>query len=119
MLTGSPGGDDQPMRTMQTLINMVDFGLNIQQAIEAPRWTSTAFPASTFPHRMNPGAVTVESRIGDSVRNELLRRGHRLSISSAWSLNSSGGIHIDWSSPEGSVVNAAADPRVFSTALAW
>ncbi len=119
MLTGSPGGDDQPMRTMQTLINMVDFGMNIQQAIEAPRWTSTAFPASTFPHRFNPGAVTVESRIGDAVRNELARRGHRLSISSAWSLNSSGGIHIDWSSPEGSIVNAAADPRVFSTALAW
>lgn len=118
MLTGSPGGDDQPMRTMQTLINMVDFRMNIQQAIEAPRWTSTSFPASTFPHRFNPGAITVESRIGDSVRNELLRRGHRLSISSGWSLNSSGGIHIDWS-VEGGVINAAADPRVFSTALAW
>jgi gamma-glutamyltranspeptidase/glutathione hydrolase len=116
MLTGSPGGDDQPMRTVQTLINMVDFGMNIQQAIEAPRWTTTSFPASTFPHRMSPGAVTVESRIGDPVRQDLLRRGHKLSIAGPWSLNSSGGIHIDW---QLGVINAAADPRVFSTALAW
>lgn len=116
MLTGSPGGDDQPMRTIQTLINMVDFGLNLQQAIEAPRWTTTSFPASTFPHRMNPGAMTIESRIPEPVRNELLRRGHRLSIAGPWSLNSSGGIHIDWAQ---GVIDAAADPRVFSTALAW
>lgn len=45
-ILGSPGGDDQVMRTMQTLINMIDFGMNIQQAIEAPRWSSRAFPAS-------------------------------------------------------------------------
>src|SRR6266567_7236743 len=42
---GSPGGDDQVMRTMQTLINLVDFHMNIQQAIEAPRWSSRSFPA--------------------------------------------------------------------------
>ena len=116
MMTGSPGGDDQPMRTVQTLINMVDFGMNIQQAIEAPRWTTTSFPASTFPHRMNPGAVTVENRIGESTRTELLRRGHRLSVAGPWSLNSSGGIHIDWNL---GVISAGADPRVFATALAW
>lgn len=116
MMTGSPGGDDQPMRTVQTLINMVDFGMNIQQAIEAPRWTTTSFPASTFPHRMNPGAATVENRIGESTRAELLRRGHRLTVAGPWSLNSSGGIHIDWNL---GVISAGADPRVFATALAW
>ncbi|MBS1833438.1 MAG: gamma-glutamyltransferase, partial [Acidobacteria bacterium] len=101
---------------IQTLINMVDFGMNIQQAIEAPRWTSTAFPASVFPHVMNPGAVTLESRIPENVRMELMRRGHRLSIAGPWTLNSSGGLHIDW---KNGYVDAAADPRVFSTALAW
>lgn len=116
MLTGSPGGDDQPLRTIQTLINMVDFGMNIQQAIEAPRWTSTSFPASVYPHVMNPGAVTLESRISENVRMELMRRGHRLSIAGPWTLNSSGGLFIDW---KNGYVDAAADPRVFSTALAW
>ena len=116
MMTGSPGGDDQPMRTIQTLINMVDFKMNIQQAIEAPRWTTTSFPASVFPHRMNPGAITVENRIPEATRADLLRRGHRVSIAGPWSLNSSGGIHINWTL---GVIEAAADPRVFSTALAW
>jgi hypothetical protein len=44
------GGDDQGMRTMQTLLNVVEFGTNIQQAIEAPRWTTRSFPSSPFPH---------------------------------------------------------------------
>ncbi len=48
-ILGSPGGDDQVMRTMQTLINMIDFGMNIQQAIEAPRWSSRSLPGLSFP----------------------------------------------------------------------
>src|SRR5438477_1139368 len=39
-ILGSPGGGDQVMRTMQTLTHVVDFGMNIQQAIEAPGWSS-------------------------------------------------------------------------------
>ena len=44
MITGSPGGDDQVMITMQTLINVIDFGMNVQQAIEAPRWSTQQLP---------------------------------------------------------------------------
>ena len=47
-IMGSPGGDDQVMRTMQTLINMIDFGMNIQQAIEAPRWSSARLSSLAF-----------------------------------------------------------------------
>src|SRR5207249_4511407 len=36
MITGCPGGDNQAINTMQTLLNIVDFGMNVQQAIEAP-----------------------------------------------------------------------------------
>ena len=42
------------MRTVQTLLNMVDFGMNVQQAIEAPRWSTRSFASSVFPHRMSP-----------------------------------------------------------------
>src|SRR5262249_34669434 len=45
MVTGSPGGDDQVMRTMQTLLNVIEFGMNVQQAIEAPRWSTRSFPS--------------------------------------------------------------------------
>ena len=115
-ILGSPGGDDQIMRTMQTLINMVDFGMNIQQAIEAPRWSSRAFPASPFPHTMYPGDMAVESRIPDATRQALIAKGHKLHVAPPWSLGSNGGIVIDAST---GVLSAGADPRVDAYAWAW
>jgi gamma-glutamyltranspeptidase / glutathione hydrolase len=115
-ILGSPGGDDQVMRTMQTLINMIDFGMNIQQAIEAPRWTSRSFPASPFPHTMYPGDMGVESRIPESTRQALISRGHKLRVDPPWSLGSNGGIVIDSST---GVLSAGADPRVDAYAWAW
>jgi len=115
-ILGSPGGDDQVMRTMQTLINLVDFGMNIQQAIEAPRWSSRSFPASPFPHTMIPGDMSVEARIPENIRQNLIGRGHKLRVVNPWSLGSNAGIVIDSSS---GVLSAGADPRVEAYAWAW
>ena len=115
-ILGSPGGDDQVMRTMQTLINMIDFGLNIQQAIEAPRWSSRSFPASPFPHTMYPGDMSVESRIPEATREALIAKGHKLHVAGPWSLGSNGGIVIDSTT---GVLSAGADPRVDAYAWGW
>jgi len=115
-ILGSPGGDDQVMRTMQTLINMIDFGMNIQQAIEAPRWSSSAFPASPFPHTMHPGDLAVEARIPEATQQALISRGHKLRVTPAWSLGSNAGIVLDAST---GVLSAGADPRVDAYAWAW
>ncbi len=116
LVTGSPGGDDQCMRTMQTLLNIVDFGMNAQQAIEAPRWTTRGFPASQFPHTMYPGDLSLEGRIPEAVRADLLKRGHSVSMRGAWSLNDSAAILVEWST---GTVSAGADPRTNALALAW
>jgi len=115
-ILGSPGGDDQVMRTMQTLINMVDFGMNIQQAIEAPRWSSRSFPASPFPHTMYPGDMSVESCIPEATRQTLIGKGHKLRVAPPWSLGSNGGIVIDAAT---GVLSAGADPRVDAYGWAW
>ena len=115
-IMGSPGGDDQVMRTMQTLINMVDFGMNIQQAIEAPRWTTSSFPSSVFPHTMYPGAMAVEARIPEATREALIARGHKLRVAGPWSLGSNAGIIVD---EKNGVLSAGADPRVEAYAWAW
>jgi gamma-glutamyltranspeptidase/glutathione hydrolase len=115
-ILGSPGGDDQVMRTMQTLINMIDFGMNIQQAIEAPRWSSRAFPASPFPHTMYPGDISVEARIPESTRQALIARGHKLRVAPPWSLGSNAGIIVDMNA---GILSAGADPRVDAYAWAW
>jgi len=116
LITGSPGGDDQVMRTMQTLLNIVDFGMNIQQAIEAPRWSSRAFPASPFPHTMYPGDLAVESRIPLATQQALMARGHKLHVDPPWSLGSNAGILLD---SKNGVLDAGADPRVEAYAWAW
>jgi gamma-glutamyltranspeptidase/glutathione hydrolase len=116
MITGSPGTDDQVMRTMQTLLNIIEFGMNIQQAIEAPRWSSRAFPASPFPHTMYPGDLSVEARIPAATQQTLIARGHKLRVDPPWSLGSNAGILVN---SETCVLDAGADPRVEAYAWAW
>jgi gamma-glutamyltranspeptidase/glutathione hydrolase len=115
-IMGSPGGDDQVMRTLQTLINVVDFGMNIQQAIEAPRWSTSSFPSSVFPHTMHPGAMAVEARIPEATRAALVARGHKLRVAGPWSLGSNAGIIVD---EKNGVLSAGADPRAEAYAWAW
>jgi gamma-glutamyltranspeptidase/glutathione hydrolase len=115
LITGSPGGDDQIQRTVQTLMNMIDFGMNVQQAIEAPRWSTSGFASSVFPHNMSrPGDLSVESRIPDAVQKALEAKGHKLRSAGPWSLGSNAAIAID---PKTGVLSAGADPRV--EAYAW
>jgi gamma-glutamyltranspeptidase/glutathione hydrolase len=116
MVTGSPGGDDQCMRTLQTFLNLVEFGMNVQQAIEAPRWATRSFPASPFPHTMYPGDLTVEDRIPQATRDALAARGHKVRVQGAWSLGSNAAIVVD---PKTGVLSAGADPRVDAYAIAW
>jgi len=116
MVLGSPGGDDQCLRTMQTFLNMVEFGMNIQQAMEAARWTTRAFPASPFPHAMYPGDLGVEERIPVAVRAALLKKGHKLRTYGPWSLGANAGILVDAVT---GVLSAGADPRTDAYALAW
>jgi len=116
MITGSPGGDDQVMVTMQTLVNVIDFGMNVQQAIEAPRWETRSFPSSPFPHTMVPGDMAVEERIPEATQKELIARGHKLRVAPPWSLASSAAIIVDTKTD---VLSAGADPRVEAYAWAW
>src|SRR6185436_10814038 len=114
MILGSPGGDDQVMRTMQTLINVIDFGMNVQQAIEASRWSTRSFPASPFPHTMYPGDLSVEDRIPVAVQKALISKGHKLTVSGPWSLGANAAIVVD---VERGVLSAGADVR--NDAYAW
>jgi gamma-glutamyltranspeptidase/glutathione hydrolase len=116
LVMGSPGGDDQCLRTLQTLLNVVDFGMNVQQAIEAPRWSTRSFPQSYFPHTMYPGEMTVEDRIPETVRESLRAKGHKLLVTGGWSLGSTAAIAVDLRT---GVLSAGADPRVDAYALAW
>lgn len=116
MVIGTPGADAQVLLTMQALLNMIDFGMNVQQAIEAPKWLTRAFPASPFPHTMYPGDLSVEARVPEDVRKELLARGHKLKVHGPWADGSLAAIVID---PKTGVISAGTDPRTEAYAWAW
>ena len=116
MVLGTPGADAQVLLTMQALLNMIEFGMNVQQAIEAPKWSTRAFPASPFPHTMYPGDLSVEGRVSESVQKALLARGHKLHVTGAWSSGSLAAIVID---PKTGVISAGTDPRTEASAWAW
>jgi gamma-glutamyltranspeptidase/glutathione hydrolase len=114
MVMGSPGGDDQIMRTMQTLLNIIEFGMDVQQAIEAPRWSTRSFPASPFPYTMYPGDLSVESRVPEAVRQALTAKGHKLSARGPWTMGANAAIIVDL---KNGTLSAGADPR--TEAYAW
>lgn len=114
MVMGTPGADVQVLATLQTLLNIIDFGMNVQQAIESPHWSTRSFPASPFPHTMHPGDLSVEARILEPVRDALKAKGHKLTVSGAWSGTALAAIIVD---ARTGVLSAGADPR--SEAYAW
>ncbi|MBI2402655.1 MAG: gamma-glutamyltransferase [Gemmatimonadetes bacterium] len=76
----TPGGDNQPQAMLQAFLNVVEFGMNVQQAVEAPTVTSSAFRQSNYPQRA-PGQLVLPRILGDVVGDELGQRGHRLQVS--------------------------------------
>ena len=108
LLIGTPGSYGILQTTPQMIMNLIDHGMNVQAAIEAPRVKSSA-----------PGtAVDVENRIPETVLSELAARGHEINRLGDWSPAVGGGqgIHIDGDS--GSFMGGA-DPRRDGYALGW
>lgn len=77
---GTPGGDVQPQSMVQLFLNVAEFGMDVQQAVEAPRVSTWSFPNSFWPHAYYPGLVGVEGRLPAHTIAELERRGHQVDI---------------------------------------
>lgn len=77
---GTPGGDSQDQQILQVLINVIDFGLPLQAAIESARFNTLGIQSSFGDHRIDPGVLEIEATVPVAVRDELERRGHRLRL---------------------------------------
>lgn len=105
-LFGTPGAPAQVQTNTQVLSRVIDFGLNPQDAIEAPRafWPSGA-------------DLMIESRFGEATFDELRRRGHRIADIGPWH-SVVGGMEMIHVSDDG-VRAAGADPRREGYAVAY
>jgi len=76
---GVMGGDMQPQGHVQVLVNLIDFGMNVQEAGEAPRVEHVGSATPTgLPEEPGGGRVLAEPGISEAVVEELIRRGHRV-----------------------------------------
>ncbi len=105
---GTPGGDQQDQWTLQFFLNVIDFRMDLQAAIEAPKFSSAHFPGTFYPHDNRPGVVRVEERIDAPVREELAARGHKIELRPAWSEGHVLAVELN---PETGVLKGGADPR--------
>jgi gamma-glutamyltranspeptidase/glutathione hydrolase len=116
MVFGTPGGDAQDQWTLQFFLNVVDFDMNWQEALDAPSVHSTHFPSSFYPRDAYPKAVEAESRIPDDVVAALRQRGHIVNVGEAWTHGKCMGIRIN----AHGTLEAGVSPRgEIGYAMAW
>ncbi|MGQ0570237.1 MAG: gamma-glutamyltransferase family protein [Armatimonadota bacterium] len=106
MSIGTPGSYGILQTTPQMVLNVLEFGLNVQEAIEAPR-------VRVYRDRL----VDVEGRVPGPVRAELARRGHQVNVIDDWSWIVGGGQGIT-RDPDSGALQGGADPRRDGYALA-
>lgn len=75
---GVMGGETQPQAHAQIVINLVDFGMNLQEAGDAPRFVHSGSSEPTGTVMSDGGTLHLESGVPFLVRRELARRGHRI-----------------------------------------
>ena len=113
---GTPGADVQEQAKIQVFLNCTLFGMDPQQAVEAPRFQSR-HPMGIMGHATYPKTVQVEGRVSESVRKDLAEKyGYTVQTSGEWEYVGIMGA-IGWDG-EGFAVGGA-DPRIDSRAYAW
>ena len=83
---GTPGGDQQDQWALAFFLNHVHFGMNLQEAIDAPAFHTDHFPSSFYPRGSLPRSLAAEARLAEPELAELRRRGHAVTVQPPWSL---------------------------------
>ncbi|MBI3076793.1 MAG: gamma-glutamyltransferase family protein [Deltaproteobacteria bacterium] len=114
----SPGADVQTQAQLQAFLYLVEFGLELQAAVDAPRWVSTAFPNTSLPHPVG-GRLFLEPSFPDAVRQGLRARGHQVEDAEESAISADEGMVVAiQAGPDGGWI-AAADPRRETCAFGW
>jgi gamma-glutamyltranspeptidase / glutathione hydrolase len=103
---GTPGGDQQDQWSLAFFLHHVDFGLDLQAAIDAPCFHTSHFPSSFYPRDAHPRRVEIEARFAPETIDDLRARGHDVEVTDAWSLG-----RVSAAARENGLLKAAANPR--------
>jgi gamma-glutamyltranspeptidase/glutathione hydrolase len=112
----TPGGDVQEQSLLQVFLYATVWGMNAEQAVEAPRFQTEHLVASFDNHAMSPGSLLLDERTGPAVVAELQRRHHVVEMRSRY--NSGSAPVLVRLLPAG-VIEAGADPFYYRSSQAW
>ena len=118
MTLGTPGGDVQCQTMLQVFLNVVEFGMEPQQAIEAPRFATWSFPNSFYPHAYYPGLLRVEGRFSSDVLSALRAKGHKVEEWAPWDAGAGAACMI-MVNPETGTLMGGADARRMAYVIGW
>ncbi len=107
MTFGCPGGDDQAQANLQLMLNVMVFGMNPQQAVEAPRFSSQSMTNSFYPRAYHPGRLHLETRMPGAIVPQVAARGHHITRVGACGI----GAIVTQRDPDSGVLTSGADPR--------
>jgi gamma-glutamyltranspeptidase/glutathione hydrolase len=107
---GCPGGDMQVQAMLQVFLGVFHFGLDIQEAIDQPRFSTWSFPNSFAPFEYLPGRVMIEDRFSDSLAAELQARGHDVALWPPFT-RSAAAVEAIFNDASSGFLRAGADPR--------
>ncbi len=113
----TPGGDNQDQALLQVLLDVIEFGMDTQKAVEAPRFETTQLVSSFNNHAYIPLQLYLDERFGDGTAKALAARGHRTRVRSRW-LNGAAPTLIRVDADSGAI-EAGADPFGYRYAGAW
>ena len=114
---GTPGGDSQDQQILLVLLNIIDFKMDVQAAIEAPR-VNSLHPESSFDdHRAQPGVLEAEATLPPATLAELAARGHVLRMRPAYGIST--GVVAAGVDPSTGRLRGGADPRRERALAAW
>ena len=118
MAYGTPGGDSQTQTMVQMLVNIIDYKMNVQQAIESPRFRSANFPDSFWPHKYSPARLNIEARVPKKTIEKLKKMGYDMQVYPEWTSECGGACAIV-PDKERSILMGGADPRRECYALGY
>ena len=115
MTITTPGGDMQSQAMVQVFLNHVVFGMDIQEAIEAPRFGSLNFPDSFSPHDYHPGTITLEQALYDEYADDMADLGYFVEEKEHFAMDMGAVVAILKDKETGKLIGGA-DPRAESWA---
>ena len=117
LVCGTPGADTQVQTNLQVITHVLDFGMTVAEAVEAPRWRHMQDPMeSTIPHTC-PDELQLEGRFAEGVREGLSARGHTLNVLDDW--DGPGNEMMIQVEPDTGALFGGADPRRDGYAIGW